>query len=144
LRDDAPNPNPIIAGLRRAVTNYGATISQHNGGLKNPNNPSLVRGQYDYWHWGPDEALDVTTGGLSERQSLCVGFDLHAFLDIESWLSGLPNGMRIWCGCYFNSTRDDSMICSINLGLTLRAKRKTRPSPIGRSPCARLANVTHF
>ena len=44
LREDAAsayNTNTIIANLRKAVTNYGATIGPHNGGLKNPNNPSL-------------------------------------------------------------------------------------------------------
>ena len=71
VRDDAPDDkNAIIAGLRQAVTNYGATIGPHNGGLKNPNNPALVPGQYDYWHWGPDEALDVTPSGYAERQGL--------------------------------------------------------------------------
>ena len=32
----------IIAGLRSAMTNYGATIGPHNGGLKNPNNPAFA------------------------------------------------------------------------------------------------------
>ena len=48
LRDDASptfDTNAMIAGIRRAVTNYGSTVCPHNGGLKNPNNPSLVRGQ---------------------------------------------------------------------------------------------------
>ena len=48
LREDASgagyNTNTIIADLRSAVSNYGATIGPHNGGLKNPNNPALVRG----------------------------------------------------------------------------------------------------
>src|SRR5882762_9473215 len=55
LRDDAYpayDTNAMVAGLRRAVTNYGALIGPHNGGLKNPGNTNLVRGQYDYWHWG--------------------------------------------------------------------------------------------
>jgi len=68
LREDVASPfdtNSMIAGLRRAITNYGATIGPHNGGLKNPTNPSLVRGQSDYWHWGPDEALDVTPTNYS-------------------------------------------------------------------------------
>ena len=42
LREDAAgrgyNTNTIIASLRSAVSNYGATIGPHNGGLKNPNN----------------------------------------------------------------------------------------------------------
>ena len=60
LREEVPDTNSAIAGLRRAVTNYGATIGSHNGGLRNPNNPGLVMPNYDYWHWGPDEALNST------------------------------------------------------------------------------------
>src|SRR5262249_43580104 len=47
LRLDMPNPtlSNTVASLQRAVTNYGATIGPHNGGLTNINNvynPSLV------------------------------------------------------------------------------------------------------
>jgi hypothetical protein len=129
VRDDAPNPNTIIAGMRRAVTNYGATISQHNGGLKNPNNPSLVRGQYDYWHWGPDEALDVTPAGYPSGKAYASASISNAFLDIESWLSGITNGMRIWCGCYFNSTRDDSYDLLNQLGVDIAGEEKNTPFP---------------
>ena len=64
LRDEMPiDQSTVIASLRSAVTNYGATIGSHNGGLKNPVNNALSMGDFDYWHWGPDEALDVTPPG---------------------------------------------------------------------------------
>src|SRR5712672_3240279 len=108
LRDDASptyNTNSLIISLRRAVTNYGATIGPHNGGLRNPNNPSLVRGQYDYWHWGPDEALDVTPPGYPSGKAYASASISNSFRDVESWLNGITNGMRLWCACYFNATR---------------------------------------
>ena len=58
LRVDMANSATTIASLRRAVTNYGATIAPHNGGLPNPVNTTLTNADYDYWHWGPDEALE--------------------------------------------------------------------------------------
>ena len=75
--------NAIIAGLRQAVTNYGATIGPHNGGLKNPNNPNLVRGDYDYWHWGPDEALDVTPTGYASGKAYALASISNSFQDVE-------------------------------------------------------------
>src|SRR5262249_8209727 len=59
LRVEMTNSPTVVASLRRAVTNYGATIGSHNGGLSNPNNTNLLVSDYDFWHWGPDEALDV-------------------------------------------------------------------------------------
>ena len=45
LRDEMPiDQSTVIASLRSAVTNYGATIGSHNGGLKNPVNNALSYG----------------------------------------------------------------------------------------------------
>ena len=102
LRDDASpfvNTNAVVASLRRAVTNYNATLGPHNGGLKNPNNPGLVRGQYDYWHWGPDEAMDVTPSGYASGKAYAQASVNNSFNDIESWLSGITNGIRTWVAC---------------------------------------------
>jgi hypothetical protein len=51
LRADMGGDATTVASLRRAVSNYGATIGSHNGGLKNPVNASLLQTDYDYWHW---------------------------------------------------------------------------------------------
>ena len=123
------NKNSIIAGLRSAVTNYGATIGPHNGGLKNPNNPSLVPGQYDYWHWGPDEALDVTPAGYASGKAYALASISNSFQDVEGWLSGITNGLRAWVGCYFNATREDSYDIQAQLGVKIAGDQKLTPVP---------------
>jgi hypothetical protein len=132
LRDDASptyNTNSLVASLRRAVTNYGATIGPHNGGLRNPNNPALVRGQYDYWHWGPDEALDVTPPGYPSGKAYAMASVSNSFRDIESWLSGITNGLRSWVACYFNGTREDSYDIQAQLGVKIAGDQKITPFP---------------
>src|SRR2546426_442335 len=132
LRDDASptyDTNAIVAGLRRAVTNYGATICPHNGGLKNPNNPSLVRGQYDYYHWGPDEALDVTPTNYPSGKAYALASISNSFRDVEGWLSGITNGARIWNSCYFNATREDSKDIQAQLNIKVTGDEKISPFP---------------
>jgi Putative Ig domain/Bacterial Ig domain len=132
LRDDASpayNTNSLIAGMRRAVTNYGAYIGPHNGGLRNPNNPALVRGQYDYWHWGPDEALDVTPPGYPNGKAYASASISNSFRDVESWLSGITNGLRSWVACYFNGTREDSYDIQAQLGVKIAGDQKLTPFP---------------
>ncbi len=122
LREDMAasyDTNAVVASLRRAVTNYGATIGPHNGGLRNPyNNPPLARKDYDYWHWGPDEALDVTPSGYSsglEYASISVS---NSFRDVETWLAGLvTTNRRSWVSPYFNSTREASLNLLSQLGV---------------------------
>ena len=76
LREEMSNSPAAIAGLRQAVTNYNAWIGPHNGGLPNPQDPSLVVSNYDYWHWGPDQALDITSNNLPAR---LPGWQSYAF-----------------------------------------------------------------
>ena len=122
--------NTVIASLRRAMTNYGATIGPHNGGLRNPNNPSLVTPDYDYWHWGTDEALDVTPAGYSSGKSYAQASMLASFQNIEAWLPGLmTNGMRVWCSPYFNATREDSVDIQSQLNVKITGERKLSPFP---------------
>jgi hypothetical protein len=132
LRDDASptyNTNSLVASLRRAVTNYGAYIGPHNGGLRNPNNPALVRGQYDYWHWGPDEALDVIPPGYPSGKAYASASISNSFRDVESWLSGITNGIRSWVACYFNGTREDSYDIQAQLGVKIAGDQKLTPFP---------------
>jgi hypothetical protein len=132
LRDDASptyNTNTIIASLRKAVTNYGATIGPHNGGLKNPSNTNLVRGTYDYWHWGPDEALDFTPSGYANGKAYAMASLSNSFLDIESWLSGITNGLRTWVACNFNATRDDSYDIQAQLKVNITGDQKISVFP---------------
>ena len=118
LRQEMADKNTVIGSLRRAVTNYGATIGSHNGGLKNPVNSSLVLGDFDYWHWGSDEALDVKPAGYASGKAYAQTSISNSFQDIEGWLAGVDNGRpgcgaagncpRIWASPYFNSAREDS------------------------------------
>jgi hypothetical protein len=132
LREDAAskyNTNTIVTNMRLAVSSYGATVGPHNGGLKNPNNPSLVRGNYDYWHWGPDEALDVTPSGYSSGKAYAQASLQASFTDIERWLTGLNPGTRAWVGCYFNSTRDDSYDLQAQVNVKIAGDQKIGPFP---------------
>jgi hypothetical protein len=132
LREDAwplYDTNSIVAGLRRAVTNYGATIGPHNGGLKNPNNNALVRGQYDYWHWGTDEALATNPPGYASGKAYATASLSNSFQDVESWLTGITNGLRSWVQCYFNGTREDSYDLQAQLGVNISGDQKITPFP---------------
>jgi hypothetical protein len=135
LRDDAQpggyNTNSIVLSLKQAITNYGATLGPHNGGLKHPTNTALVRGQYDYWHWGTDEALDTIPPGYPSGKAYALSSVSNAFKDIESWASGTPNasGFRTWVQCYFNGTREDSYDLQAQLGVNIAGDQKISPFP---------------
>ncbi|HWQ90291.1 MAG TPA: Ig-like domain-containing protein, partial [Clostridia bacterium] len=132
LREDAAadyDTNAIVAGLRRAVTNYNATIAAHNGGLRNPRNPSLTHGDYDFWHWGPDEALDTSPPSYPDGKTYAFTSMSSAFADVESWLAGLPETPRIWVSCYFNATREDSYDIQQRLGVKVSGEQKLTPFP---------------
>ncbi len=135
LREQLKNNPAIIASLRRAVTLYGATIGPHNGGLKNPNNPSLTYANFEYWHWGPDEALNGTPAGFDYAlRSIAI-----AYQDIERWLAGTDNGRpgcgaagncpRIWVSPYFNSDREDSNIILDVMQVVSTGEQKISPFP---------------
>jgi hypothetical protein len=117
--------NAVVAGLRRAVSNYNAVVSSHNGGLRNPFNPALVLSDYDYWHWGPDEALDATNGKAYALVSVS-----NSFRDIESWLGNLANtNRRVWVAPYFNATREDSYDIQNQLRIKVAGEQKLTPFP---------------
>ncbi|CAH2031347.1 Ig-like domain-containing protein [Trichlorobacter ammonificans] len=139
LRDEMGADAAVVASLRSAVSNYGATIGSHNGGLKNPVNGSLVQSDYDYWHWGPDEALDVTPSGYASGTAYATASLLKSFTDIEGWLSGLDNGRsgcgalkncpRTWASPYFNATREASRGMLEQLNLVVVGEQKLGPFP---------------
>jgi len=138
LREEMPDKKAVISDLRRAITNYGATIGSHNGGLKNPV-VSLPIKDFDYWHWGPDEALGVTLPGYSSGKAYAQASILKSFQDVEGWLAGLDNGRsncgskgncpRIWVAPYLNSTREDSYGILESLGIVSVGEQKIGPFP---------------
>ena len=129
----------VIASLKRAVSLYGATIGSHNGGLKNPANSSLSPSSYQYWHWGPDEALDTTPPGYADGKAYAYASIHTSFLDIEGWLAGLDNGRpgcgvtnncpRTWVSPFFNSTRENSYGILEQLGSVTMGEQKIGPFP---------------
>ena len=139
LREEMPDEETVVAGLKRAVTNYGATIGSHNGGLKNPVSGALSLGDFDYWHWGPDEALDVAPPGYPSGKAYAESSILESFQDIEGWLAGTDNGRpgcgsadncpRTWTAPYMNSTREASFGILEDLGVVSTGEQKIGPFP---------------
>ena len=122
--------NVVIQNMRTAMTSYGATISSHNGGLKNANNGGLVNTNYDYWHWGTDEALDTTPAGYPNGTAYSMASLSNSLIDIESWLPGLMKpSMRLWVSCNFNATREASYSLQSQLGLKILGDQKISPFP---------------
>jgi hypothetical protein len=122
--------NAVVTGLRRAVSNYNAVVSSHNGGLRNPFNPSLGISDYDYWHWGPDEALNATVTNYPNGKAYALTSISNSFRDIEGWLGGLANtNRRVWVAPYFNATREDSYDIQNQLRIKAAGEQKLTPFP---------------
>jgi hypothetical protein len=133
LRDEMSgiyDTNAVIASFRRAISNYSATIGPHNGGLRNPSTPTLATNQYDYWHWGPDEALDATPAGFPDGKTYALTSLSNSFRDIEGWLPGQnTNAMRTWVAPYFDATREASLDLQSQLGVKTAGDQKLSPFP---------------
>ena len=141
LRVDMPtngyDTNLVIGDMQQAVTNFGATIGPHNGGLENPNPccPELVESDFYYWHWGPDEALDVDPTnlplpGYASGQAYALTSVSNSFVDIEGWLPGIiTNGMRTWVSPMFNATREGSFQIQEQLNVKTSGEQKLSPFP---------------
>jgi len=132
----------FVDSLRRAVTEYQATIGPHNGGYPNPglSNPGL----YEYWHWGPDTVLDLTSFGAPYSQ-YTNGYEYAkdsirlSFEDIEAWLKDLDNGRagcgaagncpRTWVSPFFNSGRERSLRILTELNSIVMGEQKISPFP---------------
>ena len=129
----------IMVSLHEAVTNYGATLGPHNGGMENPrstnNLPSgcaLPQGPYtyEYFHWGPDEALGVTPPSpYTSGKAYALASMTISFVQIETWLTNLQTGPRLWVSPYFNATRDDSLDIQEQLGVKITGDQKLTPFP---------------
>lgn len=133
LREDMSptyDTNAVVTSLQRAAVLYGATIAPHNGGLRNPRNPGLLEFDYDFWHWGPDEALDVTPLGYVDGKSYAQASLEASFQDIERWLPfPMSSGVRLWCAPRFNATRDDSYDLQAQVGVRITGDQKLTPFP---------------
>ncbi len=127
-----------VANMRDAVEDYGATIGSHNGGLPNPT-ATYPPNAYNYWHWGPDQALNVTPTGYLSGWQYAYTSVLTSYLDIEGWLVGLDNGRvgcgtagtcpRTWVSPAFNSGREGSFDIMADLDVVSMGEQKLSPFP---------------
>ncbi len=79
--------------------------------------------EYDYWHWSPDEILDLTNGSAYSLTSIS-----NSFVDLAGW--GLTNGTpRAWVAPYFNATREGSFQIEQQLGIKITGDTKLSPFP---------------
>ena len=127
-----PDQTNEIASLQRAISLYGATIGSHNGGLPNAQNTNLATNAYDYWHWGPDEALDLTNPpppGYPNGQTYALTSISNSFVDLARW--GLTNnsGLLEWVAPSFNATREGSEQILAQLGVATSGEEKLGPFP---------------
>jgi hypothetical protein len=143
LRTFSGNQQAYIDSVRRAVELYGATIGSHNGGY--PNIGVSDPDDYFYWHWGPDELIDATSGFPDPYGSYTSGYDYSrdsiqiSFQDLEGWLAGLDNGRlgcgaagncpRTWASPFFNASRDRSARIVSELGSITAGEQKISPFP---------------
>jgi hypothetical protein len=134
LRQDMGNPAPTVALLQQAISNYGATIGSHNGGLTNINVyvPPLTPTNYDYWHWGPDEVLNTTPpAGYSNGTNYALISLSNSLNDIQGWFGSTTNGggVKSWVAPYFNATREASVKMQSQLGIQVSGDDKLGPFP---------------
>jgi VCBS repeat-containing protein len=139
LREQMTDISTVIPSLQRAVSNYGATIGSHNGGLANPNYPGLDPFNYVYYHWGPDEVLDLTPPGYANGKAYAKASISNSFQDIETWLAGFDNGRsgcgsanncpRTWISPFFNATRENTYDILQQLGAVSAGEQKISPFP---------------
>jgi hypothetical protein len=120
----------IVSGLQTAV-GYGATIGSHNGGLPNPNLSAVTNGcffqvdDYNYFHWGPDEALDHMDGYTYGSNSVAI-----SFAQIDGWLTNYQTASpRTWVAPFFNATREDCYQIQEQLGVKINGEQKISPLP---------------
>ena len=86
--------------------------------------------EYDYWHWSPDEILDLTNlpPGYASGSAYSVASISNSFVDIAGW--GLTNGTpRAWVAPYFNATREGSFQIEQQLGIKIAGETKLSPFP---------------
>jgi Bacterial Ig domain/Cadherin-like domain len=95
-----------------------------------PSLSPLVPFDYDYWHWGTDEMLDVTNlpSGYTNGAQYAYTSLSNSFSDIAGW--GLTNGEpRMWVAPYFNATREGSYQIEQQLGIKVTGDDKLSPFP---------------
>jgi hypothetical protein len=122
---DAAKPilTPSLVSSWADAISYGATIAQHNGGAANPSCLGFDPSTYFYYHWGPDQVLDVPGGG----EDYARGSLLAAFQQCALW--GLNTEPRAWVAPFFTATRDRSYRMQEDLQVKITGDQKLTPFP---------------
>src|SRR5262249_20610940 len=99
-----------------------------------PQNGTQPVTNYDYWHWGPDQAFDVPgpslpLPGFPDGRTYALASLSNSFADIEGWLGPLTNSVRNWVAPYFNATREASYQIEQQLNVKVTGDDKLTPFP---------------
>jgi hypothetical protein len=90
---DSSSSAELISLIQQAQS-LGAKIGSHNGGLNcTPWDPTLVYGDYLFYHWGPDEAMNNFPTGMVDGLNYANASVKLAFDNLQSWLGQRP---QIW------------------------------------------------
>ena len=118
-----PSPLVVIEANLGQLLSEGwlATLEPYTAPILSPFPSSGL--EYDYWHWSPDEILDLTNGSAYSLTSIS-----NSFVDLAGW--GLTNGTpRAWVAPYFNATREGSFQIEEQLGIKITGDVKLSPFP---------------
>ena len=121
----------FLPACSTAVDHYGATIGPHNGGLPNPelsadtgSSCHFAVNDYQYFHWGPDEAYDLAGGYAYASNSVAI-----SFAQIETWVTNQAPDFPVWVVPYFNGTREESYQLQEQLNVKITGEQKLGPFP---------------
>jgi hypothetical protein len=84
----------------------------------------LLPYQYEYFHWGPDEAYDLVGGYAYASNSVAISFN-----QVETWITNQDSAPRVWVVPFFNGTREQSYQIQENLSVKISGEQKLTPFP---------------
>ncbi len=121
---DAQNSASLISQLQQADA-LGGQVGSHNGGLDcSPWDTNKQYGDYLYYHWGPDEAMNKigTSAGMDySNRSISLSFN-----DLNSWVGSRP---RIWVAPAGQGCWDETYQVLDSLGVKTSGEFTTSPYP---------------
>jgi hypothetical protein len=121
---DNPDSAQLISLLQQAQS-LGAQIGSHNGGLNcTPWDPTLIYGDYLYYHWGPDIAMSEM--GMTNGTDYAINSIKASFDDLQTWLGQRPT---IWVAPAGQGVWPESYQILDNLGITTSGEFTTSPYP---------------
>jgi hypothetical protein len=124
--------DPPLVEVEKVFGQVGDWYTSLDPFVETADDPPLIPYDYDYWHWGPDEFLDlpasVLPSGYANVTNYIVTSLTDSFNDIAGW--GLAaSGFRSWVAPFFNATRDASYQIEQQLGIVAVGEQKLSPFP---------------